>query len=78
MKNFYFTFGSDPKFPYGREDYVVVMANDRNEACRKFKEKYPNRPGSDFINCAFIYSEAEFNKFKDEFYPGVKPIDTIK
>lgn len=76
--NYYFTFGSDPRFPFKRGEYVLVKANDGNEACQKFKSKYPNRPGSPFINCAGIYTEEEFNKFRDVYYVEAEPADTIE
>lgn len=78
MNNYYFTFGSDSRFPFERGEYVLVKANDSNEACQKFKTKYPNRPGSMLINCAGIYTEKQFDKFRDLYYAGVEPADTIE
>lgn len=78
MKEFYFTFGTDPAYPYGIDDYVLVRAGSYNEACEKFKAKHPNRPGSKFINCAFIYSRKEFDKFRDKYYKGIEPAETIE
>lgn len=77
MNEYYFTFGSNPLFPYGINDYVLVYAENRNAACDKFSAKYPNRPKSGCINCAFVYSKEEFDKFRDRFYKGVNPIDVI-
>lgn len=77
MAKYYFTFGSDERFPYGREDYVEVEAEDRAQACRLFTEIHPKRRGSDLVNCSMIYTEAEFNGFRDRFYPGRAPAETI-
>ena len=77
MANFYFTFGSDERFPFGRNDYVMVQAQDGNRACDLFRERHPNRPGSDCINCAFIYSEEKFNVFRERFYP-YPPVEIIR
>ena len=77
MSNYYFTFGSDERFPFGRNDYVMVQAQDGNRACDLFRERHPNRPGSNCINCAFIYSEEKFNAFRDRFYP-YPPVEIIR
>lgn len=78
MKEFYFTFGTDPAYPYGINDYVLVRAENGNEACEKFKAKHPNRPRSRFINCAFIYTQEEFDSFREKYYKGVEPAETIE
>ena len=77
MAKFYFTFGSDPEYPYGRNDYVEVEAKGLNEACCLFNLVHPPREGSDLLNCAFFYSEESFNKFREEYYPNRQPIETI-
>ena len=77
MPNFYFTFGSNPAYPFGRDDYVKVTAPNLGEAVRLFQEHHPNRPGSNLVNCAFWYTEEEFNKFRDEHYPGREPIEVL-
>lgn len=73
MTSTFFTFGSDPEYPFGEGNYVEIQAPDQLIACRVFQALYPNRPGSTLINCAFIYSEAEFAKMRDKYYKGVKP-----
>ncbi len=78
MARFYYTFGTDPQFPHGEKDYVVVEAENMNEADHKFMAAYPSRPGSNLLNCAFVYSEQEFNKFRDKYYRGRNPARTIK
>lgn len=76
MKRTYFTFGSDPLYPYGRNDYVVVEARNENDACLLFNMIHPPRH-DDVVNCAFIYSEERFNEFRDKYYKDVLPIETI-
>lgn len=74
----YFTFGSDERYPYGRNDFVEVEAGSMGEACELFRAVHPNRPGSQCLNCAFYYSEDEFNSFRDRFYPGREPVEIIR
>ena len=62
MFNYYFTFGSDKRFPF-QMGYVIVKANDQVSACKVFKAYFPNRPGSDCLNCSFVYNEEEFMKY---------------
>ena len=73
----YFTFGSDPAFPYGRDDYVVVEAYTIEQAIALFQMIHPNRPGSHCVNCAAWYFEDRFNEFRDKYYPGVAPAEII-
>lgn len=58
LKNFFFTFGTDPRLPY-QNGYVVVKANDRKEAIFKFRNKYPDRHHG-YINCSSIYTEDQW------------------
>ena len=76
MEKYFFTFGSDPRYPFGRNDYVMVEAENAGRACELFRERHPNRPGSNCINCAFIYSEREFAKFRTRLYPW-NPVEVI-
>ena len=60
MKPYYFTFGTGEEYPfYG--GWVKVMANDRGDACEKYRARFPDRDEG-FVNCAFIYSEPEFTQ----------------
>jgi hypothetical protein len=79
-ENFYFTFGTDPQFPYGEKDFVLVRAKTKNIACEKYSKTIPNRPGSTAINCAFVYSEEEWiNKgIRDRYYKGRQPARIIR
>ena len=76
MAKYFFTFGSDPRYPFGRNDYVMVEAENANRACELFRERHPNRPGSNCINCAFIYGEREFSTFRNRLYPW-NPVEVI-
>ena len=77
MKKFYFTFGTDPLYPYGINDYVVVEANGINEACCLFNLVHPPREGSDLVNCAFIYGEEQFYRNCAKYYPDTQPKEFI-
>lgn len=52
---FYFTFGSDPGFPF-QNTYIIVLAESKKAAVETFRERYPDRH-KDTVNCAFWYSE---------------------
>ncbi len=78
MKKTYFTFGSDPLFPFSQKDYVEVEAESMNQACDLFNLIHPPRkPGTCTVNCAFIYSEEKFEKIRNLHYRGVEPIEVI-
>ncbi len=76
-QNFYFTFGSDPLYPYHLNDYVMVNARNIDDACLLFSLVHPKRPGSNAVNCAFIYTEQRFNEFRDKYYKDVEPVEFI-
>lgn len=59
MKNFYFTFGTSPSFPY-QNGWVVVQAPTKLAAINVFCSYYPRR--ADCINCSFVYTEEEFKR----------------
>lgn len=61
MRKFYFTYGSDEQFPF-QNGYSIVIADDIHQAIGKFRKYHPNREGSNCINCAFYYTENEWNK----------------
>lgn len=68
MSKYYFTFGSNPQFPY-QCTYLVVIAGNKKEAVRKFQQKYPNRH-TNVINCSFVYSEEEWHgSLNEKTYP---------
>lgn len=73
-KKFYFTFGSDSAYPYGIDDYVVVLAKNIYEAQMAFKALHPNRPGSDSLNYAFDYNE---KTWEAQYYGDNPPVEVI-
>lgn len=52
-QTYYFTFGSDMKFPH-QNGWVEVKAFCWNSAIDKFRQVYPDRH-QNIINCAFCY-----------------------
>lgn len=58
MRNYYFTFGSDAKYPY-QYGYVLVQAANLPMAINLFNAIYPPRKGG-CVNCAFFYCEKDF------------------
>ena len=75
---FYFTFGSDPEFPYGFGEFVEIEAADEDEAREVFRAVFPSRPGSQFLNCSSVYTELEWKqRVKDKYYKGVEPSAVI-
>lgn len=75
MAKFYFTFGSDTKYPYGIGEYILIEAPNIYTAQRAFQAVHPNRPGSDCYNYSFEYNETEWKEIKDKYYKGVHPIE---
>ena len=73
-KNFYFTFDSDSPYPYGLNDYVIVIAKNEYDAQMAFKAIYFNRPDSDSLNYAFGYTEKEW---KTVYCGDSLPVETI-
>ena len=60
-RRFYFTFGTDERFPFCG-GWVEVLAKNLREAQKIFGQHYHSRPGSILLNCAFCYTEEEFKK----------------
>ncbi len=77
IHSFYFTFGTDPLFPYGYHDYVLIMCSNEGEACKLFNALHPKRTGSNVMNCAFMYNEAQWEKGVKQHYVGRDPIEQI-
>lgn len=73
-KNFYFIFDSDSPYPYGLNDYVIVIAKNEYDAQMAFKAIYFNRPDSDSLNYAFGYTEKEW---KTVYCRDSLPVETI-
>lgn len=60
MENFYFTFGSDPVFPYHR-GYLIVKAESMEDAFTKFRKKYPDAH-KNCLRCAFYYTQEQWEQ----------------
>ncbi len=74
QKKFYFTFGSDPGFPY-QNTYIIVIADTERAAVEKFRAKFPDRH-KDTVNCAFWYSEEQWRRSLSEAVYG-EPAEVI-
>lgn len=64
LGRYFYTFGSDPAFPY-QHGWLEVRAASWDEAHRKFREKYPDRHGGT-LNCAFFYDEKQWAAISPE------------
>ena len=68
QRKFYFTFGSDPGFPY-QNTYLVIEAFNKSSAIRKFRKKFPDRH-ENVYNASFCYSQEEWEKQEfEKLYP---------
>lgn len=78
MSNFYFVFGTWEGYPYGEKDYVLVVAENLEQAVHLYQAVHPNKEGSKIVLCADWYDENEWvERIRDEYYKGVEPIETI-
>lgn len=77
MQNFYFTFGTDPQYPYGINDYVLIRCPDAGTACKLFNAIHPKRPTHNVMNCAFMYNETQWEMGVKKHYTGREPVETI-
>lgn len=74
--SFYFTFGTNPQFPHGINEYVKVEARTMHEAEQIFRSVYPD-VHENCLNCAFVYTEDEFSQIKNVYYKDVEPVETL-
>lgn len=66
MNSYFYTFGSDPGFPY-QNGWVEIHAASREEADRKFRARFSDRLGHEGImNCAFRYDEKRWAEMDPE------------
>jgi hypothetical protein len=74
LEKYYFTFGSDEQFPY-QNGWVEVHAENMQEACELFRQKYPDRiPG--ILNCSSVYTDKEWTDRKIQM-PNYQLYDLI-
>lgn len=76
MERMYFTFGSDEKFPYGMDQYLVVIGKDRRDCINAFKERYPS-DADGVMCCSDYYNEKLWNSRPAQTYKGVEPSEVI-
>ncbi len=77
--NFYFTFGDAECYPF-KDEYVIVVAGNLNEAIKKFKEHYPHPVDSGVLNCVdFLTEQAWKQKTGNRFdhFKGKEPTEII-
>lgn len=67
MPTFYFTYGTDPAYPF-EGGWTTVIAPDRLAATALFRIYHPDRVKG-IVNCADIYDERSF-KMLDMFTRG--------
>ena len=79
LNSYYYTFGSDPGFPY-RNGWGVVKASSREEADRKFRSRFPDRPGHEgTMNYSFCYTKERWNQMDPEHtWTGWKLYEVIE
>lgn len=60
MPKFYFTYGTDPAYPF-QDGWTEIEAPDTHTAAGIFRELHPDRPGHEgVLNCASVYAENFF------------------
>ncbi len=64
MNRYFYTFGSDPGFPY-QCGWVEVRAKSWQEAHQKFRSRFPDR-NEDTLNCSFFYNEQQWAAISPE------------
>ena len=78
LKNYYFTFGSSKQYPYKRDQYIVVKAQNKQEAARKYRRKYPNPNAMEILNCADYYCQKEWDERIKQYYNESSPAEIIE
>ena len=62
MPKFYFTYGSDERFPF-QYGWTEIEAPSKAMACAAFREYHPDRdPEVHCLNCSDVYTEEEFQE----------------
>ena len=74
MNKYYFTFGTNPQFPFGEHEFVMIEAESIREAAEIFRKLWPDRPGHEgVLNCADCYTESQFTPIRKKHYDGKEP-----
>lgn len=68
MQPYYVTFGSANHFPFTRDEYILIYADNEHNAAELFRKHYPDYTPNVY-NFAYMYSK---NEWKDvqKFYSG--------
>ncbi len=74
MEIYYFTFGSNEKYPY-QNTYIAIIALNYADAIIAFKERYAD-VNDDYINCSNYYNEEQWKEIK-EYYRNIEPAEVI-
>ena len=61
MERFYFTYGTDPAYPF-RGGWTLIIAPDEGIAAQIFRAFHPDRPGHYCLNCADYYHADYFEQ----------------
>lgn len=78
LKSYYFTFGSDPLYPF-QNTYLIVKAKSKREAIAKFRARHKDRvEGSNIYNAAFCYGSAEWEGSDNQKYYPEDPAEIIQ
>ena len=59
MKRFYFTFGTDERYPF-KGGWIIVKAKNLSAAINAFRAYFPNREESGLLNCSDYYDQTNF------------------
>lgn len=59
MPRFYFTYGTDERYPF-QGGWTEIEAPDLHSACQMFRIYHPDKTEG-LLNCASFYSEEQFN-----------------
>lgn len=73
----YYTFGTDTRFPFGEDKYIVVEAPTPELCHALFRSKHPDRCEGT-LNCADYYPEHEFEEnIRDKWFKDVDPSEYL-
>lgn len=62
MYKYYFTYGTDPAYPFRGGWTLIETDLDKYQACLIFKAYHPCRDGSVALNCCSVYEEEDFSR----------------
>lgn len=72
----YYTFGSDPAFPFGRGEYVNIIGQDIRDCNAAFRKHFPPRDSSNVLNCSDYYTRERWEQICREHGYG-DPVKTF-